>query len=115
MIDWKPRAEALAAELADAGAVRDPAWRAVFAAPRHLFVPRFYARDQYGQPRTLVDGSDPEQRGSWLELVPDECVGHPLSGHRGCGDAGRAGSAGGDQLGVDAGDRGHDAGSAPGA
>jgi protein-L-isoaspartate(D-aspartate) O-methyltransferase len=70
VIDWKPRAEALAAALADAGAVWDPVWRAAFATtPRHVFVPRFYARDQYGQPRTLVDGSDPAQRETWLESV----------------------------------------------
>lgn len=40
MIEWKPRAEALAAELSEVGAVRDPAWWAAFAAtPRHVFVP----------------------------------------------------------------------------
>ena len=40
VIEWKPRAEALAAELSEVGAVRDPAWWAAFAAtPRHVFVP----------------------------------------------------------------------------
>jgi protein-L-isoaspartate(D-aspartate) O-methyltransferase len=38
---WEAQAAALAEELAAAGALADPAWRAAFAAtPRHLFVPR---------------------------------------------------------------------------
>lgn len=58
MSDWRPYATALADMLAASGAVRDPAWRAAFTAvPRHLFVPRFYDRDEYGQPRRLVEGA----------------------------------------------------------
>lgn len=50
VIDWETRAEELAAHLSAVGAVRDPAWRTAFATtPRHVFVPQFYALDQYRQ------------------------------------------------------------------
>lgn len=75
MIAWKTRAEDLVARLAETGAVRDPAWRAAFAGtPRHVFVPRFYALDQYAQPRTLLDGTEPERRESWLDAVYSDGV-----------------------------------------
>lgn len=70
MIDWETRAEELAAHLSAVGAVRDPAWRTAFATtPRHVFVPQFYALDQYRQSRTLVSSTAPAQRETWLASV----------------------------------------------
>lgn len=70
MTDWKAGAESLAGELAAAGAVSDPAWRAAFAVtPRHVFVPRFYKLDEYNQPRTMLHGHDPGCRDEWLRTV----------------------------------------------
>ncbi len=63
--DWPRRAKALASELADAGALTDPGWRAaVEQTPRHLFVPRFFRDDG-----SVVDGADPADAGEWLGAV----------------------------------------------
>lgn len=72
MTEWQQRAATLADRLADgdAPAINDPRWREAFAAtPRHVFVPRFYALDEFNSPRELVDGTDPAQRDAWLEAV----------------------------------------------
>jgi protein-L-isoaspartate(D-aspartate) O-methyltransferase len=56
---------ALAATLADEGAITCPHWREAFATvPRHLFTPRFFLHADQGGYRA-VDSSDPE----WLALV----------------------------------------------
>src|SRR5690606_15871680 len=70
MVDWMARAALLAEELSAGGVIADPAWRAVFAVtPRHVFVPRFYALDEYNQPRVLRHGEDPACREEWLRQV----------------------------------------------
>lgn len=70
MPDWRPHATALADSLAASGAVRDSAWRdAVASTPRHLFVPRFYVADEYGQPRHLVDATD-----RWDAIYQDQVL-----------------------------------------
>jgi protein-L-isoaspartate(D-aspartate) O-methyltransferase len=76
MTDWRPRAEALAKDLAAAGAIHDPAWHKTFATtPRHLFVPRFYQLDEYNQPRTLIDGADATQRDQlWDEVYRNQVL-----------------------------------------
>jgi protein-L-isoaspartate(D-aspartate) O-methyltransferase len=69
-VEWEPRATALAGQLTARGAITDPAWRAVFASvPRHVFVPRYWALDEYNSPATLVDGTDPDRRAEWLDAV----------------------------------------------
>ncbi|MPZ28306.1 MAG: methyltransferase domain-containing protein [Micromonosporaceae bacterium] len=75
MTSWRNRAERLARDLAGRGAIRDPAWHAVFAAtPRHMFVPRFYTMDDLNQPRTLVRGDNPATRHQWLDAVYQDQV-----------------------------------------
>ncbi len=70
MIDWQPRAAAYADQLAADGVLTDPAWQTVFATtPRHLFVPRYWALNEYNSPSTLIDGADPDQRETWLDAV----------------------------------------------
>lgn len=77
MEDWYRYAEALADELAKLGGdtsggrvLTDRRWRdAVARTPRHVFVPRFYALDEFNSPRVVVDGADPAQRGAWLDAV----------------------------------------------
>jgi protein-L-isoaspartate(D-aspartate) O-methyltransferase len=70
VIDWQPRAATYAEQLAAEGAITDPAWQQAFATtPRHLFVPRYWALDQYNSPSALIDGTDPEQRETWLDAV----------------------------------------------
>lgn len=67
MTDWQPKAARLAADLADTGAITDEGWRRAFEqTPRHLFVPRFWALDQFNAPARLVDGADPDQHEEWL-------------------------------------------------
>lgn len=69
-VDWQPRARELASTLTESGVITDPAWRAAFeATPRHVFVPRFWALDEYNAPARLVDGADPNQRTEWLDTV----------------------------------------------
>lgn len=66
---WRSRAAALAAELADDGAIRSPEWRVAFTdVPRHVFVPRFFRRDETGE-LVAIAGSDPERRSEWLDAV----------------------------------------------
>jgi protein-L-isoaspartate(D-aspartate) O-methyltransferase len=67
MTDWPALAARLAAALANDGAFTDERWRRAFEqTPRHLFVPRFWALDQFNAPARLVDGADPDQRDEWL-------------------------------------------------
>jgi protein-L-isoaspartate(D-aspartate) O-methyltransferase len=48
----------------------DRGWRRAFEqVPRHVFVPRFWALDDYNSPARLVDGSDPALREEWLDAV----------------------------------------------
>lgn len=62
----RTRLRALADELTDSGAMRSPEWRsAVLAAPRHLFVPRFFRVSCANGASDLVTSSDPD----WLEIV----------------------------------------------
>lgn len=62
---WRERAAALASQLADAGVLTDPRWRAAIEqTPRHLFVPRFYRDDH-----TIIDGADPATGEQWLDEV----------------------------------------------
>ncbi|MGH3826252.1 MAG: methyltransferase domain-containing protein, partial [Pseudonocardiaceae bacterium] len=57
--------QALAAALADEGAITSPDWREAFAAvPRHLFTPRFFLHAEEGGYRA-VHSTDPE----WLACV----------------------------------------------
>lgn len=70
MIDWQPRATAYADRLAADGVLTDPAWQKVFATtPRHLFVPRYWALNDYNSPSILIDSADPDQRETWLDGV----------------------------------------------
>lgn len=70
MIEWQPRAKAYAQQLADSGAITDPAWLEAFEqTPRHLFVPRFWALDEFNAPHHVVDGANPDQREEWLGAV----------------------------------------------
>lgn len=57
---WQRRAAALAAHLADSGALTSPEWRAAFAeVPRHVFTPAVLDGDR------VVSAADP----SWLDTV----------------------------------------------
>lgn len=70
MIDWQSRATTYAEQLAADGAITDPTWQKAFATtPRHLFVPSYWALDEYNSPATLIDGTDPDQRDTWLDAV----------------------------------------------
>lgn len=69
MIDWRPWARQLADTLATTRGL-DPEWYEAFAkTPRHVFVPRYWALDEYHHPAELVDGADPDQWSRWLEAV----------------------------------------------
>ncbi|WP_285564905.1 methyltransferase domain-containing protein, partial [Actinomadura rubrobrunea] len=60
---WTTHAARLAEQLAEQGAITDPAWRrAVEAVPRHVFVPEFYSD---GDPPELITAHDTR----WLELA----------------------------------------------
>ncbi|HET6288767.1 MAG TPA: methyltransferase domain-containing protein [Amycolatopsis sp.] len=66
--DWRERSTALAADLAAAGKLNSPQWRAaVENIPRHLFVPRFY-RHRDGQMVALA-ADDPRTRQEWADTV----------------------------------------------
>ncbi|MET9260523.1 methyltransferase domain-containing protein [Amycolatopsis sp. NPDC004079] len=68
LVDWPARAAALADELAAAGKLASPAWRAaVQAVPRHLFVPRFYVRRDDRMHALAAD--DPATSRDWAEQV----------------------------------------------
>lgn len=70
MTEWQPRARGLAAKLVAEQAITDPSWREAFEqVPRHRFVPRFWALNEFNAPTTLVDGADPDQRDTWLDAV----------------------------------------------
>lgn len=66
--EWAHR---LAADLAAAGDLTDPAWRRAFeAVPRHRFVPHFATWRHDDVTRyTLVSSTDPAQRKQWLAAV----------------------------------------------
>ncbi|MGH3622498.1 MAG: methyltransferase domain-containing protein [Sciscionella sp.] len=67
---WRARAEELAAKLAAGGELTDPLWRKAFEdTPRHVFVPRFWALDEYNAPMRLVDGAHPAKQVEWLDTV----------------------------------------------
>ncbi|MGH3904262.1 MAG: hypothetical protein ACRDTE_08740 [Pseudonocardiaceae bacterium] len=62
---WRERAAALAGQLADAGVLTDPRWRAAIEQiPRHVFVPRFYRDDH-----RIIDGADPATAEQWLDEI----------------------------------------------
>jgi protein-L-isoaspartate(D-aspartate) O-methyltransferase len=70
MIDWETRAAHYADGLADSGAIPDAGWWAAFAeTPRHVFVPRYWALNEYNAPDHLVNGADAEHRDEWLDAV----------------------------------------------
>ncbi|MGI9001025.1 MAG: methyltransferase domain-containing protein [Pseudonocardia sp.] len=70
MTDWQPRAAAYADQLVADAVLIDPTWQKVFATtPRHLFVPRYWALDEYNSLATLISGDDPDQRDTWLDAV----------------------------------------------
>lgn len=70
MTDWQPRAAAYADQFAADAVIIDPTWQKVFATtPRHLFVPRYWALDEYNSPTTLISGDNPDQRDTWLDAV----------------------------------------------
>ncbi|MFE7093544.1 methyltransferase domain-containing protein [Streptomyces erythrochromogenes] len=57
-------------ELAAAGVLDDPRWRAAFAAvPRHVFVPYFWTERGAGQERLWSEDPDPQLRARWLRGV----------------------------------------------
>ncbi|MDX6759506.1 methyltransferase domain-containing protein [Streptomyces sp. F8] len=57
-------------ELAAAGVLDDPRWRAAYAAvPRHVFVPYFWTERGAGQERLWAEDPDPEVRARWLRGV----------------------------------------------
>ncbi|WP_138894117.1 methyltransferase domain-containing protein, partial [Streptomyces chryseus] len=61
---------ALVAEMAAAGVLDDPAWRAAFAeVPRHLFVPYFFVNGPAGHERLWGEDRDPRRRERWLRGV----------------------------------------------
>ncbi len=67
-LDWRPLADALAAQLAATGELRDQAWRRAFEQiPRHHFVPRFL--DLEGNGELPVDGTAVERHDQWLRRV----------------------------------------------
>ncbi|MDN3296947.1 methyltransferase domain-containing protein [Streptomyces ficellus] len=66
-----PAAEArraLVRQIAAAGDLADPAWRAAFEeVPRHLFVPYYYIGVIGGYERLWCEDPDPDRRRRWLE------------------------------------------------
>lgn len=63
-------ASALAARLAASGALRTSRWITAFeTVPRHLFVPQFFVDPAHTFNWELVDGTAPDQRERWLDLV----------------------------------------------
>lgn len=69
MIDWKPRAQALADQLFSEGHLRTRPWREVFAAvPRHEFVPCFFEQSTPGHWQR-IDGTNADNQDRWLSAV----------------------------------------------
>ncbi|MDN5857120.1 MAG: protein-L-isoaspartate carboxylmethyltransferase [Pseudonocardia sp.] len=67
MLDWRGRAERLAAQLVELGALEDPRWQAaVRETPRHEFVPRWLAQDVHGRWRPVAH-DDPATVAEWTE------------------------------------------------
>ncbi|WP_250298472.1 methyltransferase domain-containing protein [Streptomyces sp. A 4/2] len=61
---------ALVREIAEGGALADPAWRRAFEeVPRHLFVPYYFADGLWRRERLWSEDPDPERRRRWLEGV----------------------------------------------
>lgn len=61
---------ALARELAERGSIRTPQWRRVFErTPRHVFVPRFYVRQDQEDGPTLWRELDEQSGQPWAEAV----------------------------------------------
>ncbi|GAA3489412.1 methyltransferase domain-containing protein [Streptomyces cremeus] len=61
---------ALVTEIAAAGALKDPAWRAAFTdVPRHLFVPYWFRPGPGGYERLWSEDPDPRRRARWLRGV----------------------------------------------
>lgn len=59
-LDWRPRAKALAAKLAEDGVLTDRRWKvSIEDTPRHVFVPRFYDDD------SVIEDTSP----TWLDAV----------------------------------------------
>ncbi|WP_353890555.1 methyltransferase domain-containing protein [Micromonospora sp. WMMA1363] len=70
MTDWQPQAAKLADSLAAESAIVDYRWRAAFeATPRHVFVPRYWALNEYNSPVRVVDGAVSTHRHEWLQAV----------------------------------------------
>jgi protein-L-isoaspartate(D-aspartate) O-methyltransferase len=66
----REHSRALAARLAASGALRTPRWITAFErVPRHLFVPRFFADPAHTGAWDLMDGTAPDQRDRWVDLV----------------------------------------------
>jgi protein-L-isoaspartate O-methyltransferase len=64
--EWRAHAAALADTVAE---VAGPGWVEAFAAvPRHVFIPRFFRRDDTGE-LVAIEGSDPARRAQWLQEV----------------------------------------------
>ncbi|WP_405780737.1 methyltransferase domain-containing protein [Streptomyces sp. NBC_00859] len=60
----------LVREIAESGALADPAWRDAFdTVPRHLFVPYYFADGAGRRDRMWGEDPDPERRRQWLEGV----------------------------------------------
>ncbi|MCX5201177.1 methyltransferase domain-containing protein [Streptomyces sp. NBC_00237] len=59
--------DSLVREIAAAGALKDPAWRAAFTdVPRHLFVPYWFRPGPGGYERLWAEDPDPRRRARWL-------------------------------------------------
>jgi protein-L-isoaspartate(D-aspartate) O-methyltransferase len=68
--NWRVHAAAYADRLVADGHIADASWQRVFAAtPRQLFIPRFWALDEYNSPASLVDGGNPDHRDMWLDAI----------------------------------------------
>ncbi|MFC4336050.1 methyltransferase domain-containing protein [Salininema proteolyticum] len=69
-IEWKPLAARLSGQLRALGSIQTEEWAGAFASvPRHLFVPRYWALNEFNAPSALIDGANPDQATTWLEAV----------------------------------------------
>jgi protein-L-isoaspartate O-methyltransferase len=56
---WQALAKQLAEAIAATGELTDSTWRRAFdETPRHVFVPRYWALDEYNRPMQLIDGAN---------------------------------------------------------